>query len=295
MAKSLPPLPWFRSFEAAARSLSFTAAAEEIGLTQSAVSQQVKALETRLGVPLFVRRPRGLSLTDEGRKLLPQVAQALAGLAAAADSYGAPQPGERLLTVAASVSIAQWVIAPALPRFTREHPGLRLRLQSAIWPDDFQASRADVQVRFGTRAQAGPGAVGLEPQGLVAVKAPSLAGRLDTLPRIEAVGTSSGWQAWSERFGGPARATLYADTYGMALNLAMHGGGVALVAQVIARHALVQNLVELAHPGTLPAAEAYYLSLAGGEAADPSPAKAFRDWLLTELSGAQYPADEDAK
>ena len=95
MAKSLPPLPWFRSFEAAARSLSFTAAAQEIGLTQSAVSQQVKALETRLGVPLFVRRPRGLSLTDEGRKLLPQVAQALAGLAAAADSYGAPPPTRR--------------------------------------------------------------------------------------------------------------------------------------------------------------------------------------------------------
>ena len=66
MAKSLPPLTWFRAFEAAARNLSFTAAADEIGMTQSAVSQHVKALESRLGVALFIRKARGLALTDDG-------------------------------------------------------------------------------------------------------------------------------------------------------------------------------------------------------------------------------------
>ena len=70
MAKSLPPLTWFRAFEAAARHLSFTAAANEIGMTQSAVSQQVKSLEMRLGVALFTRQARGLSLTDSKVVLL---------------------------------------------------------------------------------------------------------------------------------------------------------------------------------------------------------------------------------
>ena len=77
MSKSLPPLTWFRAFEAASRHLNFTMAANEIGLTQSAVSQHVRSLETRLGVFLFVRKPRGLALTDEGRKLQPQVGAAL--------------------------------------------------------------------------------------------------------------------------------------------------------------------------------------------------------------------------
>ena len=135
MAKSLPPLTWFRSFEAAARNLSFTAAAEEIGLTQSAVSQQVKSLELRLRVPLFVRQARGLMLTDDGRRLLPEISAALDALAGAANRFEAG-PVENLLTVATSVSVAQWVIAPRLPDFTARHPNIRLRLLSAIWPDD---------------------------------------------------------------------------------------------------------------------------------------------------------------
>lgn len=77
MSRSAPPVTWFRAFEAAARHLSFTAAADELGMTQSAVSQQVKAMETRFDTALFTRKPRGLALTDAGRKLVPQVAQAL--------------------------------------------------------------------------------------------------------------------------------------------------------------------------------------------------------------------------
>ncbi|MEM6498530.1 MAG: LysR family transcriptional regulator, partial [Pseudomonadota bacterium] len=67
MSRSLPPLTWFRAFEAAARYLNFTTAADELGLTQSAVSQHVRALEERFGTQLFERKPRGLALTDDGR------------------------------------------------------------------------------------------------------------------------------------------------------------------------------------------------------------------------------------
>ena len=282
MAKALPPLTWFRSFEAAARHLNFTAAAEEIGLTQSAVSQQVKSLELRLRVPLFVRQPRGLALTDDGRRLLPQVTAAMGTLAAAARTFDAG-PTESLLTVATSVSIAQWIISPNLADFTARHPGVRIRLLSAIWPDDFHSARADVEVRFGAFDPTTEGAIQLMPDQLVPLKAPSLRGPLEQLPLIEAVGTSDGWQTWQERHGGSQRPTCYADTYGMALQMAAHGNGVALVSAFLAEFACQSGMVERAHPGSVPATEGY--SLFTRNAAGP--AALFRDWLLALVPGAE--------
>ena len=121
MAKSLPPLTWFRAFDAAARHLNFTAAAQELGLTQSAVSQHIRALESRLGTPLFVRKPRGLVLTDGGRHLVPDVAAALARLRIATDAFE-PAVGGDILTIATSVSFAQWFLAPGLVDFSPPVP-----------------------------------------------------------------------------------------------------------------------------------------------------------------------------
>ncbi|WP_417523928.1 LysR family transcriptional regulator [Marinovum sp.] len=279
MARSLPPLTWFRAFEAAARHLSFTAAAEELGMTQSAISQQVKSLEQRLRVPLFVRQARGLSLTDHGRRLLPEVGAPLEALAAATARFDAG-PSADLLTVATSVSVAQWVIAPNLPDFTAQHPEVRARFLSAIWPDDFHSAQADVEIRFGSEKQVGRDAEPLLPNRLVALKSPELAGALDELPLIEAVGTSTGWRGWCEAFGGDLQPTLYADTYGMALQLAAHGNGVALVSELLAQHALRARLVVPAHPGSVASKEGYFLSVR----ADHAAALRFRDWLLALLA-----------
>lgn len=279
MAKSPPPLTWFRSFESAARHLNFTAAAQEIGLTQSAVSQQVKSLEHRLRVPLFIRQARGLALTDDGRKLLPEVSAALGILAAAADRYDAG-PTRNLLTVAASVSVAQWVIAPHLKGFTTLNPDIQARFVSAIWPDDFHSARADVEIRFGSAKQAGANAELLQPNQLVPLKSPALNGDIHSLPLIEAVGTSGGWRAWAQKHGGPLKPTLFADTYGMALQLAVHGNGVALVSELLAGHAIRSELVERAHPASIESQEGYYLSYSQ----DKPEAKKFRDWLLALLT-----------
>lgn len=279
MAKSLPPLTWFRAFEAAARHLNFTAAAAEIGLTQSAVSQQVKSLELRLRVALFTRLPRGLALTDDGRKLLPQVGAALETLAAATDRFEAA-PSQNLLTIATSVSVAQWIIAPQLSDFTARHPDIHLRFLSAIWPDDFHSARADVEIRFGSQKQVGGNAQVLTPNRLVALKSPQLAGALHQLPLIEAVGTSDGWQAWSEKNGGDLHPQIYADSYGMALHLAMHGNGVALVSALLATHATASHLLVPAHDASISAKEGYYLSINETVPA----ARQFRDWLLARLS-----------
>ena len=279
MSKSLPPLTWFRSFEAAARTLSFTAAAEEIGLTQSAVSQQVKSLEMRLGVDLFVRRTRGLALTDAGRKLLPEVGSALEMLSGAAARFDIGAAGD-LLTVATSVSIAQWVIAPNLAAFKTQNPEIRLRILSAIWPDDFHASRADVQIRFGSEKQVGAGSQRLLPDHLIAVKSPNLETDFGSCPLIETVGTSNGWASWGEANGPVQEPTVFADTYGMALQLAVHGNGVALVSELVAKHAVTSGLVVQAHPGQIESKEGYFLSIN-----EELPAACvFRDWLRTQLA-----------
>ncbi|NKX40090.1 LysR family transcriptional regulator [Rhodobacteraceae bacterium R_SAG2] len=279
MSKSLPPLTWFRSFEAAARTLSFTAAAEEIGLTQSAVSQQVKSLEMRLGVDLFVRRTRGLALTDAGRKLLPEVGSALEMLSGAAARFDIGAAGD-LLTVATSVSIAQWVIAPNLAAFKTQNPEIRLRILSAIWPDDFHASRADVQIRFGSEKQVGAGSQRLLPDHLIAVKSPSPETDFGSCPLIETVGTSNGWATWGEANGPVQEPTVFADTYGMALQLAVHGNGVALVSELVAKHAITSGLVVQAHPGQIESKEGYFLSINEELPA----AGVFRDWLRTQLA-----------
>lgn len=282
MKKALPPLAWFRAFEAAARNLSFTAAAQEIGMTQSAVSQHVKSLEARLGVSLFVRKARGLALTDDGRKLVPQVASALETLGTATRIFETG-PTENLLTIATSVSVAEWIIAPRLKEFSAHYPDTRLRFLSTIWPDDFHMVHADVEIPFGTHKQFGDNSALLEPNGLVALKSPDLQGDLHDLPLIEAVGTSTGWDSWRRHNGKALKPHIFVDSFGAALNMASHGNGVALVSEVLARHALASGLVVLADETALPCAEGYYLRVDEANVA----AVQFREWMMqTGLSAA---------
>ena len=280
MVKALPPLAWFRAFEAAARRLSFTAAATEIGMTQSAVSLHVKSLETSLGVALFVRRARGLTLTDDGRKLLPQVETALETLTAAARSFETG-PADNLLTVATSVSVAQWLIAPKLAEFTARHPNIRLRFLSTIWPDDFHTVHADVEIPFGSHKQFGRDAVLLEPNGLVALKSPKLIGEIDCLPLIESVGTSDGWSNWNGAILQTRTPQFFVDSFGAALNLAVHGSGVALVSEVLAQHALDTGQLIRAHDSIASSNEGYFLRIN-----EKVPASIlFRDWVLEQTRG----------
>lgn len=280
MARSLPPVKWLQAFEAAARHLSFTRAADEIGLTQSAVSQQIKSLELRLGATLFLRNPNGLALTDSGRRLLPQVGAALELLQASTLAFDAA-PDEAMLTIATSVSVAQWVIAPKLPEFQALHPDLRLRFVSAIWPDDFVSAVADVEIRFGSERQVGLHAAPLRPGNLIALKSPALSGPLEILPLIEAVGTSVGWDAFGAAHGLTGlRPVMFVDSYGMALNLATNGSGVALVSALLGREAIDRGLLTSAHPGSIAAREGYYVSIRERIPA----ARQFRDWLNRHLA-----------
>jgi LysR family glycine cleavage system transcriptional activator len=118
-------LNWLRSFEAAARRLSFTAAGEELHVTQSAVSQQVRNLESMLGQPLFLRGPRSLQLTEAGRRYLPTVENAFELLSQGTGEFLAPRE-DNLLDIRANFAFTLYWLTPRLEDFLARHPGLRI-------------------------------------------------------------------------------------------------------------------------------------------------------------------------
>lgn len=147
-SRRLPPLNWVRAFESAARHMSFTGAAEELGVTQAAVSQQVRQLEDWLGTQLFKRLPRALALTDAGIAYLPAVRDGLDRL-----HFGTEQVFGRLdrrpVTVRASASLAALWLAPRLVRFHREHPEVTVRVTTLFAPVDFGQDGVDIELRYG--------------------------------------------------------------------------------------------------------------------------------------------------
>ena len=148
MARRLPPLNALRAFEAAARHLSFTRAAEELHVTQAAISHQVKALEEHLGRKLFRRLNRALLLTDDGQAYLPSVSRAFTLLNDATDNLLTKQaPGP--LTVSALPSFAARWLVPRLGRFRQIRPDIDLRIDPSADLSDFAGGDVDVGSRYG--------------------------------------------------------------------------------------------------------------------------------------------------
>ena len=144
----LPPLDWLRVFEAAGRNGSFTAAAEEFGSTQAAVSQRIRNLETWLGRQLFVRSARGVALTVEGESYLPLVQDALAALRQGTEDLFASTPRE--LRIGGLDSHLTGLLLPRIGGFLADRPGLRLVTDTVPKRSDFSEDSADLQLRFGT-------------------------------------------------------------------------------------------------------------------------------------------------
>ncbi|MBE1283634.1 MAG: LysR family transcriptional regulator [Rhodobacteraceae bacterium] len=144
----LPPPNWLRSFEAAARLNSFSAAAAELNLTPAAISQQIGLLEKHLGTTLFTRLPRGVALTEKGEAYAIPIRRALADMSEATRGlFGGTR--QVVLNVRASISFAALVLAPQLPAFHRKHPHLRIQLTTTVWADRFTDDRFDLDIRFG--------------------------------------------------------------------------------------------------------------------------------------------------
>lgn len=174
--RRLPSLNALRAFEVAARHLNFRLAADELGVTQGAVAQQIRGLEAELGLKLFERRPRVLALTETGRGYVTSIRRAFELLS---DATAALRPEPLDLTLSVTPTFAAKWLLPRLPAFTESHPEIDLRILASDRLANFQTDAVDIAVRLG-RPPFGPGlqAELLFEQIVVAVASPKLIKRL---------------------------------------------------------------------------------------------------------------------
>jgi len=293
LARRLPPLNALRAFEAGARHLSFTKAAEELFVTQAAVSHQVKLLEQYLGVALFRRMTRKLALSAEGRRLIGPVEEALDILAEAAESLRAGAGGGTLtLSLTPSFGI-QW-LSQRIGRFWTAHPEIDLRLQHSIHLVDFARDEVDAAVRWGNGDWPGVEAVYLMRAGIVPVCSPALCEgppalnlpddlRHHTLLHERDYTEWAQWLAVAGAREVEARRGPIIDSSTVVLQAARDGQGVALTSEAIVRADLAAGRLVKPFDVDLDADNAYYL-VAPPKAFERADVQAFRDFLLAELA-----------
>jgi LysR family glycine cleavage system transcriptional activator len=248
-----------------------TTAAQELGLTQPAVSQQIQLLEHRFGMTLFERRPRGLALTDAGRRLLPQVSESIGGLTRLIAEFDTSQTSTRL-NIAASASFARTFITPVLPGFLRLHPDLRVRVRTTLWHDDHLKSDADLEIRFGSSSLAGKGALELCPDFVVAVCAPDFFAsspewaEICAAPRVQTAAISETWERWAvaQKLPKPKGEVHLVDSHGLGIDFALTGMGVVLTSLLLAAPHLMDGTLVLPYGSCMKANERYFLASKDG-------------------------------
>ena len=288
----LPPLNWLRAFEASARALSFTAAAEELSMTQSAVSQQIKSLESAMGRALFLRRARGLELTDEGRGYLPTVQAAFAMLEEGTTVLQSRNHPE-VLELQVNLSFALFWLTPRLGQFMDENPGVQLNLATSVWHEERPNHPASMQIVFGLGKQEGINGKRLTRDSIFPVCTPKLARQIKSLDDLrkqrlfDLPGTAQSWGAWLKAHpdgGALALPTVHrVSTWALSVEWAQRGLGVALAHDTIANDLLASGQLVRPFDFAIPLKEAYYLIAPEGTRTRHA-SKVFKEWLLREMA-----------
>ena len=292
MTPRLPPLTTLRAFEAAARLGSFSRAAEEISVTHSAVSHQVRALEHALGTALFQRNGRRVSLTEAGKHLANRVGAALRDIADAAQFVRRRDRG-RVLTVTTLPSFAARWLMPRLGRFMEQHPEIDVNLHTSIALVDFERDEVDIAIRFGNGNWPGLEAVKFMDDEMFPVASPTFnRGRLPARPadlgKFRLMRSDDEfWAPWFAAAGvkiPEPQSPVFSDS-SLLLQAAIDGSGIALARRSIAEDDLrAKRLVRLFDIAA-PAHGANYLVWPKGKL---SPNGALlRDWLLKEKKLAE--------
>ena len=291
MARRLPPLNAMRAFEAAARHLSFTKAADELNVTQAAISHQVKALEERLGVVLFRRLNRALLLTDAGQGYLPPLREAFDRMAEATERLSA-HDARRTLTVTTLPSIAAKWLVPRLGRFRETHPDIDVRIDASLHLTDFARENVDVALRYGRGKWDGMRTDRLMTEDFFPVCGPALlAGRHPLREPADILhhtllhdDSRTDWTMWflaaGIEGGEPTRGPAFTDS-SLVLQAAVDGQGVALGRSALAAADLAAGRLVRPFDISLEAEFAYYLVCPQATAEHPKIAS-FRAWLLAE-------------
>ena len=226
----MPPLEWVRAFEAAARCGSFTAAAAETGLTQSAISQRIGHLEKLLGTKLFYRRARSIELTVDGEAWLPHVRIAFGNLRQSSDALFGPRRGR--ISFSASQSIINLWLLPRLTQLKGLTAG-QLSIQSMVLGSHDAPSEDVIGIRYGAGAWPQMYKMQLFKEKIAPLASPALvenSGSWTEWPRIACAGLRPNWTDWSHRYGTPTTPIphLRFDTFFSALGAATAGAGVLL-------------------------------------------------------------------
>lgn len=301
MVYQLPPLSWLRAFEAAARLGSFTEAAGELRLTQSAISHQVRSLEKHLGYSLFDRLPRSLALTELGRAYLLPVRNSFSELSAVTSGLFSLKV-ERRLDVRVPASFAALWLAPRLSDFSTRHPDILVRLNSVIWSDALPSDDIDMDIRFGFGNWPGFSSELIIKDDCVVVSPPSSTATspADILnePRIHTMGYEETWMRFYQASGSDSQALhkphIVTNTSISALELVAAGAGHAVALKIFAENYIRSGRVTRLPAFELPHDEAHFIVLPGGEQKPAPHVQMFRDWLLEEAGRyqreRQYPA-----
>jgi LysR family glycine cleavage system transcriptional activator len=292
MARRLPPMNALKSFDAAARYLSFSRAAEELHLTHGAVSRAIKQLEDYLGVVLFKRATRSVSLTAIGASYAADIRDVLDRLAQATTAVKEGQSAGALTVSTIDSFAAKWLV-PRLFRFKRAHPEIDVRLLTTQRLIDFATEDVDIAIRMGRGNWPGLEARLLMKEDLSPVCSPRLLEGPHPLRNLEDLKYHTlihddfpvDWTMWLKAAGvhgiDSRRGPVF-NSSGHALQAAIQGEGVVLGSSVLADDDIAAGRLVRPFAFTLPADLAYYVVYPPKAVRKPK-VKAFRDWLATEV------------
>jgi DNA-binding transcriptional LysR family regulator len=297
---SLPSLDLLQGFEAAARHLSFTKAGEELFITQSAVSRQIKELEEQLGVELFHRRHRSLALTEAGQQLYAAAAQVLTTMRTATSRLKAGN-GKRPLAVTTTASFAALWLIPRLAGFRRMHPDVDVRITADTRVQDLERDALDLAIRHGPASLAGPNAVRLFGEKVFPVCSPKLLKRIPlrepadlrnhTLLQYDDPDARHPWLHWKTwlevaRIADLKPAgTLTFSGYEQIIPAAVAGHGVALGRAPLLKDLLASKELVAPFKSSADPARAYFAIVSKNAEGRPEVAD-FVAWLREEASKA---------
>lgn len=293
MVAAIPPLLGLHAYEAAARHLSFAAAATEMHLSASAVSQRVRTLETHLGVQLFERLPRSLRLTPLGEAYLPAVRDVFQDLSAA--TSGLFETTDRAsLTVRVQIAYATTWLAPRLPDFCASFPHIDLKLVSAIWADALPPSAIDLEIRQGNGSWPGFISTKLHDNTAVALYGPGFIdahGPVNTVSdlllhgRVHLLGFDDLWRRLlPDRDASPAAppSVLTVDTSVAALEIVASSAYWALLPERFVRRAVRAGQVYIAKDASVPMRQDHYILRRDDVSRLNGEASAFIRWLRAQ-------------
>jgi LysR family transcriptional regulator, glycine cleavage system transcriptional activator len=292
MTARLPSLNGLRAFEAAARHLSFTLAASELNVTQTAISHQIRRLEEELGIRLFVRQNRALALTAEARDYLPGVRAAFNDLRLATDRL-LRKDDDKVLTVSTLASLAAKWLLPRLTDFQEHHPGIDVRITTSTSLVDFQRDNVDAAIRYGRGQWPGLRADWLMADELFPVCSPSLLRGDKPLRCPEDLkshmllhtsnANSDDWRLWLTAAGLPAdiarQPGITFDMIFMTIQAAIDGIGVAMGRTSYVQDDIAKGRLVVPFKIALPADAGFYLVSPEGRREAPQ-LTAFRDWMI---------------